>query len=177
MTDYELASRYHQGDAEAFTVLYERHKDGLYTYLRNRAPADADDFFQESFMKFADAISKREIEHPRSYLYMIGLNLVRNRGRRKPEVSLEEVDELPDDGAPMPDLDDEIEQEALRDAMERLAESKPAFYDVVHFRIFEEMNFDEVAELLKRNRNTVTAQYRYALGHLKRYIEENNDRK
>jgi len=126
-------------------------------------------------MKFADALSKREIEFPRSYLYMIGLNLVRNRGRQKPTVSLDEVGDLPDEDAPMPEIDREVEQEKLQRAMERLAEKKPAFYDVLHLRIFEELSFDDVAELLKRNRNTVTAQYRYALGHMKGYIEEIND--
>jgi RNA polymerase sigma-70 factor (ECF subfamily) len=175
MTDNELAIRYRNGDADAFTTLYERHKDVFYTYLRNRAPMEADDLFQEAFMKFVDAMSKREIDHPRSYLYMIGLNLVRNLGRRKATVALEDLDELPDPDAIMPDLDGEVKQQEVQIAMARLAEEKPAFYDVLHLRIFEELSFDDIGEMLKRNRNTVTAQYRYALGHLKTFIEVSND--
>ena len=175
MTDKELAARYRDGDVEAFTTLYNRHKDVFYTYLRNRAPAEADDLFQEAFMKFADAMSKREIAHPRAYLYTIGFNLVRNLGRRQPMVPLEESGELSDANAAVPDLDVEVEQAALREAMARLAADKPAFYDVLHLRIFEGLSFDDVSEWLKRNRNTVTAQYRYALRHLRRYIEENHD--
>jgi len=176
MTDSELAARYREGDVDAFTTLYERHKDVFYTYLRNRAPEEADDIFQEAYMKFAEAISKREIAHPRAYLYTIGLNLIRNLDRRKPTVALDELEELADDTATDPDLDIEVEQEALREAMALLAVNRPAFYDVLHLRVFEELSFDNVAVTLKRNRNTVTAQYRYALRHLRRYIEEIHDR-
>jgi RNA polymerase sigma-70 factor (ECF subfamily) len=176
MTDNELAAKYRKGDAEAFTTLYHRHKDVFYTYLRNRAPAEADDIFQEAYMKFAEAISKRDIAYPRAYLYTIGLNLVRNLGRRKPTVALEESEELPDENAANPDLDFELEQEELREAMALLAVNRPAFYDVLHLRVFEELSFDAVAATLERNRNTVTAQYRYALRHLRRYIEEIHDR-
>ena len=176
MTDEELAERYRNGDAAAFTDLYGRYKHAFYTFLRNRAPADADDFFQEAFMKFADAILKREIANPKAYLYMIGLNLVRNLGRRVPMASLGEESEVPDDDELVEAYDDEAEQTVVRAAMSKLAADRPAFYDVLHLHIFEELSFDDISGLLERNRNTVTAQYRYALQHLRRYMKENHDR-
>jgi RNA polymerase sigma factor (sigma-70 family) len=175
MTDEELAERYRNGDVAAFTDLYGRHKHAFYTYLRNRAPGDADDVFQEAFMKFADAILKREIANPKGYLYMIGLNLVRNLGRRPPMAPLEDDSELPDDHEPVQVLVDEADQTVVRDAMSKLAADRPAFYDVLHLHVFEELSFDDISGLLERNRNTVSAQYRYALQYLRRHMEENHD--
>lgn len=146
----------------------------FYTYLRNRAPREADDLFQEAFAKFADALAARDIAHPRAYLYTIGLNLVRNLGRRPQTVPMDEVPEPVHDDGEEPNWDFDVEQSALRRALARLADEKPSFYDVLHLRVFEELGFDDVSACLDRNRNTVTAQYRYALRHLRRYIEEDD---
>lgn len=174
MTDQELIAAYAEGDVEAFRAFYERHKSPFYSYLANRAPLDVDDIFQEAFMKFVDAAAKKPIEHPKAYLYMIGLNLMRNLGRRPKDLSLDEAGEVEDESAALPALDAEVDAAAAKDALRALADAKPRFYDVVHLHLFEDMTFDEIGAVLERNRNTVTAQYRYGLQYLRRYIGESH---
>ena len=122
-------------------------------------------------MKFVDAATDRDIAHPRAYLYRIGLNLVRGLGRRRPTVTLDEAGELEDENAPAPDPDRALREEQAQAALARLAAAKPDFYDVLHLHLFEEMTFDAISDVLERNRNTVSAQYRYALQYLRRHGE------
>lgn len=182
MSDRELIARYVDGDVEAFRAFYERHKDAFHTYLRRRAPRDADDLFQDAFMKFIDAVLDRDphrpIANPRAYLYRIGLNLVRNLGRRNASASLDDVADLADlegESAAAPDLDRLLRAEQVQAALDALAAARPDFYDVLHLHLFEDMTFDAVSELLGVNRNTVSARYRYALQYIRQHSELSND--
>ncbi|MCF8114539.1 MAG: RNA polymerase sigma factor [Desulfotignum sp.] len=53
MTDEELMAAYKQGDANAFHILYNRHKGRLMGYLiaRLKDPDDAEDIFQSIYAK------------------------------------------------------------------------------------------------------------------------------
>ncbi len=178
MTDRELIARYVDGDAKAFRAFYERHKDAFHTYLRRRAPREADDLFQDAFMKFVDAVLDRDPQHPianpRAYLYQIGLNLVRNLGRRRPAANLDafaDLADLEDESAAAPDLDSLLRAEQVQAALDALAAARPDFYDVLHLHLFEDMTFDAISDLLDANRNTVSARYRYALQYIHKHGE------
>ena len=49
MTDKELLKEYLNGNMNAFHTFYEKYKDSLYTFLKNRSEENADDLFQETF--------------------------------------------------------------------------------------------------------------------------------
>ena len=67
MTDKELLKEYLNGNMNAFHTFYENHKDFLYTFLKNRSEEKAADLFQETFIRFIDALTKRKLINPNSF--------------------------------------------------------------------------------------------------------------
>lgn len=82
-----------QGDADAFTALFERHRAPLYGYVLRmvRRPEVADELFQEAFLSVHRARATWSAHQGsfRSWIYRIATNAVRDRARqsaRRPEV-------------------------------------------------------------------------------------------
>jgi RNA polymerase sigma-70 factor (ECF subfamily) len=169
MTDIELLEEYKEGNTEAFQEFYTRYKDSLYTFLRNRSGDKADDLFQDTFIKFINALSKKKIYNPKAYLFQIAINLVRNAYRNPKHVTLDIIQEIPEK-----EYEDEelpVTEEELQQSLAELARKKPDFYDVLHLHIFEKMTFDQISDLKERNRNTVSSQYRYAIHYLRKLLK------
>ncbi len=88
--DEELMLRYAGGDARAFELLYERHRGGLWRFVRQllRDPQAAEDAFQEAWSR---VIAHRKRYRPTarfaSWLYRIAHNCCmdhwRSTGRRR----------------------------------------------------------------------------------------------
>jgi RNA polymerase sigma-70 factor (ECF subfamily) len=83
-TDEALYYKIRRGNLDAFDVLYERYKKGLfrfiYSYLKNEEQSE--DVFQEAFMQ---VLHSNEIEFQegsfRSWLYFVARNIALNRLR------------------------------------------------------------------------------------------------
>ncbi len=170
MTDKELLAEYLNGNMNAFHTFYENYKDSLYTFLKNRSEENAADLFQETFVRFIDAITKKEINKPKSYLFQIAMNLLRNRSRQAKIILLNPEYDVPDQD---PEEDDEfpIQEEELKLSLLKLAKEKPEFYDVLHLHIFENMTFDQISDLKQQNRNTISSRYRYAIHYLRKLLQ------
>jgi len=115
------------------------------------------------------AARTRAIDEPLAYLYRCvrsaALDRFKADGRRRQRerhVAERAPDVVEDRFAAS------IHGEERRDAIERaLAELSPEQREVVTLRIWGEYPFARIAELTDSNVNTVTARYRYALGHLR----------
>jgi RNA polymerase sigma-70 factor (ECF subfamily) len=86
LADAELMRRSASGDAAAFALLVERHKDPLVGYLARlvRDHARAEDVAQEAFVRLYRAAARyREQDRLLPYLYRIATNLVRSEERRR----------------------------------------------------------------------------------------------
>jgi RNA polymerase sigma-70 factor, ECF subfamily len=83
-------------DSDRFAAFYERSARPLWAYLARVSgnPALADDFLQESFIRFmcADHPTDGEVS-ARRYLFRIATNLLRDHWRRPKATSLEEIPE------------------------------------------------------------------------------------
>ncbi len=169
MSDYELILEYKKGNPLAFDEFYKLTKDSLYTFLQNRSSSDAEDIFQESYIRFIDALHAKTIRNPRGYLFKIALNLLRNTGRRRKTIALSSEYDLPDEEISEAD-DFPVDEVELQHSLQILAQEKSSFYEVLHLHIFEKMTYDEIAEMLNRNRNTIASQYRYAIHYLKKLL-------
>lgn len=91
-----------KSDADAFGILYDRHVDGIYRFVRARLgnAAAAEDVTAEVFVKALQGISRyRDTGRPFScWLYRIATNAVADYFRHEP-VSRELSEELPDAAA------------------------------------------------------------------------------
>jgi len=108
--------------------------------------------------------------NPRGYLFKIALNLLRNTSRNRKTVSLNPEFDLPDQEEEAEEYP--ISEAELQRSLKTLASQKASFYEVLHLHIFEKMTFDKIAELLNKNRNTVSSQYRYAVSYLKKLVSK-----
>ncbi len=167
-TDHDLIAAYRSGDLDAFQVFYGRYKDALYTFLHNRCRADASDLFQETFIKFIDAVAQKKITNPKAYLFQIAMNQIRNTSRKAKIISLSDEFDIPDIES---EEDEIVSEETFKESLSYLAKEKPLFYDVLHLHIFGKMTFEEIGKLKEMSKDTVASRYRYALNYLRKFLQ------
>ena len=97
-SDEALMMAYAEGDADAFDVLYERHKGPLYRYFTRQLPeSEAHDCFQVLWEKL---IGNRDRYRPdsafRSYLFTIAHNVLMDHFRKQGRIG-PESETAPDD--------------------------------------------------------------------------------
>lgn len=164
-----LARRAAAGDGAAFATLYDRYERRIFTYCQRLlvSSEDAADATQDAFLKVLARLPKldpgREL-NVSAYLYTAARNACYDMiGRRR---RAEPVDELPEPAAVGPDglqraaLDEDPERSALlesfqadvQDANARLPERQR---EVLVLRELEERSYDEIAEIMDMNRNSV----------------------
>lgn len=167
-TDVELIRAYKGGDLDAFQQFYTKHKDALYTFLYNRCREEASDLFQDTFAKFIDAASKKNLTNPKAYLFQIAMNLIRNTSRKAKVISLSDEFDIPD-------IENEeiesVSEEEFKESLSNLAKDKPLFYDVLHLHIFGKMTFEEIGKLKEISKDTIASRYRYAIKYLRDLLQ------
>jgi RNA polymerase sigma-70 factor (ECF subfamily) len=155
-------------DPRAFDRLYALYAKRLLAYAQAVTchAQDAEDALQQAFAKLAR--KKRRLAKARNftgYLFAIVRNsardILRQRARRA-ESALEERDWIePRDAG----LEEQERVQSLRRALEMLPEEQRA---VIVLHVFEEMKFREIAEVLGKSLNTITARYRYGIDKLRK---------
>ena len=166
-TDEELMLAVSAGSADAFGELFARYRQPLYGFFRRRLedPQRAEELTQEAFLAvFRAGARYRQQALFRTYLYAIGLKMLRSERRRiavrsifRPEFSSGSEPSQP------PGFDSSL---ILRDAIRRL---DPIDREVILLREFEELSYAEIADVLKLPVNTVRSRLfraRFALREL-----------
>jgi RNA polymerase sigma-70 factor (ECF subfamily) len=103
-SDEELAGRLQAGDPAALRALMERYQRPLYGYLCRMlgSPQDAEDVFQEAFLRVLRAIGRFDTGRRfRPWLYAIATNLVRNTYRSRGYRDALTLDAADEEGAPL----------------------------------------------------------------------------
>jgi len=149
--------------------LYDDHAQALFGFLLNltRNEEDTRDLLQELFVKLSRQPKLIEgAREPRAYLLRLAHNgaidLFRRRAVR--EKYQEELPDLFEDSA---NPDEKAFREALTIALETLPPEQRA---VVHLKLWEDLTFDHIAEVLGVSINTAASRYRYALDKLRQRL-------
>jgi len=175
VTDEELALRLKQGDTAAMTMIYERYKQGLFSFCR-RLLSDrdaAEDALQETVIKMIAA--RETLSNPsslRPWLYTIARNEAYSILRRRNHVR-----ELTDDDENIFATEDEpIHLEStertvlVESALNRLL---PQYKEVLLLREYELLNYEEIASVTGATVSSVKSRLfkarRALLGQLKPY--------
>lgn len=156
--------------AAVLEKLYDEHAQAVFAYALNltRNEADARDVLQELFLKLARQPDGTEtIRDPRGYLLRLAHNLVIDLFRRQSSRQRRH-DELMQAAetmfAPTGDPDEAAFRQSLSAALAELPEDQRA---VVHLKLWEELTFEEIAEILGIPANTAASRYRYGLDKLR----------
>ena len=176
VTDLELVEKVRGGERKAFSELVKRHQRGLLRMsLRFVKDIDnAEDVVQESFIKAFQKLNSFEGRSSfKSWLYQITVNTARNKLRENKHVTT--------------DLDDvQLGVNAVAESslvQVAVAEMLQAEVDKLPFkqktalvlRVYEDLSFNEIADIMECPYDTAKANYRHAVMKLKQVFQGQTD--
>ena len=171
-TDLELIADVRQGHRPAFSELVKRHQRGLLR-LSMRFMKDLDcaqDVVQEAFIKSYEKLSLFEGRASfKSWLYQIAVNTARNKLRE----NRHQFSDIEDVSI---GIDATAEKDLVHQAVGRMLQKE---VDLLPFkqktalvlRVYEDLSFAEIAEIMECPYDTAKANYRHALLKLKETFE------
>ena len=184
LSDKELIQSYLDGNEKSFEILLNRHREKIYTsiYLFVKDRDQADDIFQEVFIKIIKTLRKGKYNHEGKFLQWamrISYNLCVDhfrRSKRRTKVSPTETFDIFD---VLEHKDDNMEQKIMKsqthDKVRKLVDMLPDEQrEVVILRHYADMSFKEIAALTNVSINTALGRMRYALINIRKLMEEKN---
>ncbi len=171
-TDVELVSEVKAGSRSAFTELVRRHQRGLLRIvlrLTRELPL-AEDIVQETFIKAYEKMDMFEGRSSfKSWLYQVGLNTAKNRFRSRPPEEFST--DILQGGVAASSESDLVKGDvarSLRAQVDLLPERQRV---AITLRVFEDLSFKEIAQIMNCPYDTAKANYRHALLKLRDTFE------
>jgi RNA polymerase sigma-70 factor (ECF subfamily) len=176
LTDNEIVSLVMEGDRKAFSTLVKRHQKPLlrvaYRFVKDLDAAE--DVVQESFIKAYERLSSFEARSTfKSWLFQICVNTAKNKLRDRRD-DMSDIDDVP------LAVNAQAEAALVHNAVSQLIQTH---VDQLPFkqktalvlRIYEDMSFKEIAEVMDCPYDTAKANYRHALMRLKEELSSNKE--
>ena len=159
MSDQQLIQEYLNGSEAAFKVLIERHQAKIFTTIRMfvKDQNQADDIFQEVFIKVINTLRKGKYNHEGKFCQWasrIAYNLCVDSFRKKKR---------------RPTVQPTDEFDKVRKLVDQLP---PEQREVVILRHYADMSFKEIAALTRVSINTALGRMRYALINIRKMVDE-----
>ena len=162
-SDEMLLLQFRRGSREAFDELFGRYRGLVYGFFRRRieSRSRAEDLTQETFLAILRATERYEPRSPvRCYLFGIAYRLLsaerRKTGRERETIA---------------DVAGVDQTEASLWVRQALAKLDAGERDILMLREYEQLSYDEIAELLKIPVNTVRSRLFRARLALKGLLE------
>ncbi|MBX7220218.1 MAG: RNA polymerase sigma factor [Blastocatellia bacterium] len=182
-TDEELLREFQRGDEAAFATLYNRYRLPLYRFLARKLGniARAEDITQEVFVAVVQHADEwREEASVKTYLYRIAFNRAVSELRRSEhKVMVAEKDTDPEDGPPPREAvssDSPAENYELRErarlVREALQKIDPEFRDAILLKEYEDLKYEEIADILGIAVGTVKSRIFRGKLELKKRLEK-----
>lgn len=178
-TDEQLAQEIQHGQAQALTVLVERHHSPLLGYLYRMTGghrALAEDLTQETFLRIMRRIAQYQYPRPfKPWLYAVATNLARDYYKQAEQrfvtTPLNILETWPNSHAPT--LDEVLQAEAeARQVMAALAALPPPQRETIVLRYYQDLSLAEIAEALHIPVGTVKSRLSLGLKRLKEFLDE-----
>jgi RNA polymerase sigma-70 factor (ECF subfamily) len=181
LSDKDLIRLYLKGDDKAFNVLFSRYSSRIYTaiYLFVNDTDEANDIFQETFIKIIDTIRKGKYNEEGKFVQWalrIANNLCIDHFRKNKRSKIIKTNDDFDIFDTIPASENQesaIIKEQTYKAVRRVIEELPVEQkEVLMLRMYAELSFKEIAQLTGVSINTALGRMRYALINLKKTVEE-----
>jgi RNA polymerase sigma-70 factor (ECF subfamily) len=169
-----------QGDREAFRLLFETHKDKVYSialYFFGGDPALAADITQQVFLKLFTRIGQfRHQSEFTTWLYRLTTNTCIDEQRRRRRFSpFPETLSAPSSAHALPAAEARFMRLEMADCVrEAIASLKPKLRIAILLKYFEELSYAEIADVLNCSTGTVASRLNRGhsilaqrLGHLR----------
>lgn len=162
--DQTLIQRVARSDKQAMRSLYERYHDSLLSFLRARGADDATaaDTVHEAMLEvWRSAHRYAGKASVKTWMFTIARNKLVDRFRKSARLSF--VDEVPDSQDTQPDPEAisiaASDAKRLRGCLDRL---KPAHLSVIRLAFFEDLSYDEIADIEEIPKGTVKTRVFHA---------------
>ncbi len=174
-SDLTIIAQVRQGDRAAFSLLVRKYQKAVLRMALRivRDLETAEDVVQETFLK---AYQKLHLFEGRaafkSWLFQISINTAKNklRGRRHEALDISKVNI-----AVLPEAESELEGVDLKEALNQVIDELPERQKMaLVLRVYEDLSFKEVAQIMECPYDTAKANYRHALIKLKSRISDKN---
>ncbi|MFH1668215.1 MAG: RNA polymerase sigma factor [Candidatus Komeilibacteria bacterium] len=166
-------------DPEFYSCIIQTYEERLRSYIRrltNVHPDEVDDILQEVFIKAYENINSYDKDYQFStWLYRIARNETisywRKHKKRFNDQSLDIGDDFLDTLRSDVNLNVQIDNQLLREKMNLVLQKMPIKYrEVVVLYYFEEHNYQEISDILKKPISTVGTLLKRAKQQLKDLI-------
>jgi RNA polymerase sigma-70 factor (ECF subfamily) len=184
ITDAVLVKNYMNGDENALSVLINRHKQRIFSFIYSKV-FDKDiteDIFQDAFIKVIKNLKLGKYNEEGKFLpwvMRISHNLVIDHFRKSNRMP--KFDNSGDFnifsvlGDPSLNAEKRIIKEQVEFDLRRLIQELPEDQkEVLVMRIYKDMSFKDISERTGVSINTALGRMRYALINLRKVIGQNN---
>ncbi len=175
-TDLELVEEVRNGERRAFSEIVKRHQRGLLRLsLRFVKDMDsAEDVVQESFIKAYEKLNSFEGRASfKSWLYQIAVNTARNRLRER-RYDTTDVDDVQIGVNAV--AESTLVHVAVAEMLQKEVDKLPLKQrTALILRVYEDLSFSEIAEIMECPYDTAKANYRHALMKLRETFEGQKD--
>lgn len=174
-TDLSILEKVKNGDLNAFSELVLRHQKNLLR-LALRVVRDlevAEDVVQESFIKAYQKLHTFEGRASfRSWIFQIALNTAKNklRARRTETLDMDDVNLAVESRAE----GDMIQADLKRAVQAEVAKLPTKQRTALSLRIFDDLSFAEIADIMNCPYDTAKANYRHAILKLRTTFAESH---
>ena len=158
-SDDELYHSYLSGNNSAYDELMIRYGDNLTCYLKGflRSIEDAEDLMIESFARIMVKKPKIKEGNFKAYHFRVAHNLVSHLYKKEKRLEVFSLDDFDEDVVSDTEsfeelLFDDERKKALHRCLERL---EPDLREAVWLVYFENMKYDQAAEIMKVNRKKI----------------------
>ena len=177
LSDEALMARVAMGESWALEALVHRYRHRVYGVLLRGVgrTAEADDLFQETWLRVITRIHRYDEDRPfEPWLFAVARNLALDHLRRTSPESLDEPSETGGSrgarlGSEEPGTLDRLLDRERQEVLVRTLALLPALYrEALTLRFEEEMTFEEMAAVLSAPVSTVKSRVQRALALLRR---------
>ena len=175
-TDSELVKIFHdpQKKEYAFNLIVQRYQERLYWHVRKILVDhdDTDDTLQEVFLKvWRNLESFRDESSLFTWMYRIATNEALTFLRRKKRRSILSLTSVEHQLSESLESDEYFNGDAIQKKLQKAVLSLPEKQRLVfNMKYFDEMKYDEIAEILETSVGSLKASYHHAVKKIENYL-------
>jgi RNA polymerase sigma-70 factor, ECF subfamily len=181
--DALLVKNYMAGDENALAILINRHQSKIYGFIYSKlSDRDiADDIFQDTFMKVIKTLKSKSYNEEGKFLpwvMRIAHNLIVDYYRKNKKMPMIRETEEFSIFSVLTDSSLNVEGRIITDLIEKdlqkiVLELPEDQKEVLMMRLYQDLSFNEIAEITNVSINTALGRMRYAILNLRKIIEKN----
>lgn len=178
ISDLEVVHQIRSGDRKAYSILVRRHQKALLRLcMRFLKDLDsAEDCVQESFIKAYERLNSFEARASfKSWLFQIAINTAKNKLRDRFS-DMTDIDDVPLAVAAVAETT-MVHGDVAKVLQQHIEELPFKQRTALVLRVYEDLSFKEIAEVMECPYDTAKANYRHALMRLREELESHQDLK